>query len=61
MTQMIRPGFTGSTLDRVDHVRDDADALAALRSDPSARLLRQSIGGLQQSLRTRSELTISPC
>ena len=39
MTQMIRPGFTGSTLDRVDHVRDDADALAALRSDPSARLL----------------------
>jgi len=39
MTSFPRPGFTGGTLDRVDHLRDDADTLARLRSDPAARLL----------------------
>lgn len=34
-----RPGFTGGKLDRLDHVREDAAALAALRTDPRARLL----------------------
>ena len=33
-------GFTGSPLDRVDALRGDADALAGLRADPRARLLR---------------------
>jgi NAD+ diphosphatase len=35
----VRPGFTGATLDRADAVRSDAAALAALISDPRARLL----------------------
>lgn len=34
------PGFTGSPLDRADHLRGDADVLARLRADPAARLLR---------------------
>ena len=33
------PGFTGSPLDRLDHVRGNADALADLRSSLRARLL----------------------
>lgn len=37
---MIRPGFTGSPLDRADPIRQDAAALAAARADPAARLLR---------------------
>ena len=32
-------GFTGSTLDRVDHLRSDEDAVAALSSDWRARVL----------------------
>jgi NAD+ diphosphatase len=35
----ITPGFTGSPLDRVDHLRADPEALADLRSSPRARLL----------------------
>ncbi len=35
----IVPGFTGSPLERVDHLRDDADAVAALRADSGALLL----------------------
>ena len=37
---MITPGFTGSTLDRADHLRHDPDALAAAMGDWRARLLR---------------------
>lgn len=35
----IRPGFTGSTLDRLDHLRGDPEAVADLRSSLGARLL----------------------
>jgi NAD+ diphosphatase len=38
------PGFTGSPLDRVDHIRNDADGYAALLSDWRARIL--SLDGL---------------
>lgn len=34
------PGFTGSLLDRIDEARHDEAKVAALRSDPSALLLR---------------------
>jgi len=37
---MLVPGFTGGPLDRADHLRHDAEALAALRSDWRARLLK---------------------
>lgn len=37
---MIAPGLTGGTLDRADHLRHDADALAAAEGDWRARLLR---------------------
>ncbi|MBY0583528.1 MAG: NAD(+) diphosphatase [Sphingomonas sp.] len=36
---MIVPGFTGGTLDRADHLRHDAEALAAAMGDWRARLL----------------------
>ena len=35
----IKPGFTGSPLDRLDHVSEDQEALAELRSSLRARLL----------------------
>ena len=34
-----QPGFTGGTLDRADHLRNDEEALARLRADSSARVL----------------------
>ena len=37
---LIAPGFTGSPLDRADHLRRDPDALAAAKGDWRARLLR---------------------
>ncbi|MBY0520831.1 MAG: NAD(+) diphosphatase [Sphingomonas sp.] len=37
---MLVPGFTGGQLDRADHLRHDAEALAGLRSDWRARLLK---------------------
>ena len=37
---MRAPGFTGGTLDRADHLRHDADALAAAMGNWQARLLR---------------------
>jgi NAD+ diphosphatase len=37
---MIRPGFTGSLLDRADHLRLDEARLSELASDLGARLLR---------------------
>lgn len=36
---MLAPGFTGGTLDRADHLRHDADALAAAKGDWRAKLL----------------------
>lgn len=36
---MIRPGFTGGTLDRADHLRHDPEAFAAATTDWRARLL----------------------
>ncbi len=39
MLQTI-PGFTGGLLERADHLRHDADALAAARSDWRARVLK---------------------
>ena len=38
--EMSRPGFTGCTLDRADHLRLDAERLAALAAAPGARMLR---------------------
>jgi NAD+ diphosphatase len=37
---VIAPGFTGGTLDRADHIRHDAAALAAVTGDWRAKLLR---------------------
>ena len=37
---MTPPGFTGGTLNRADHVRQDAEALAAVTGDWRARLLK---------------------
>ena len=37
---MLSPGFTGSSLDRADALRNDPDALANARADWRARLLR---------------------
>ncbi|WNO53942.1 NAD(+) diphosphatase [Stakelama saccharophila] len=37
---MRPPGFTGGTLDRADHLRQDPAALAGVRADARARLLR---------------------
>jgi NAD+ diphosphatase len=37
---VIRAGFTGSPLDRVEPLRHDADRVARLLHDPGARLLR---------------------
>ena len=36
----MKPGFTGSGLDRADHLRLDPERIAALRADEAARLLR---------------------
>lgn len=36
---MTLPGFTGATIDRADHLRADADRLAAALIDPAARML----------------------
>ena len=37
---MIGVGFTGSTIDRADHLRLHPERIAALAADPDARLLR---------------------
>lgn len=38
----IRPGFTGSPLERIDNERDHPELLAERRADPAARLLRMT-------------------
>ena len=40
MTTVLRPGFTGSPLDRVEHIRTDPALVDAAFRDPEARLLR---------------------
>ena len=40
MSVTAAPGLTGGTLDRADHLRHDADALAAAMGDWRARLLK---------------------
>jgi NAD+ diphosphatase len=40
MSVTAAPGLTGGTLDRADHLRHDADALAAATGDWRARLLK---------------------
>ena len=35
----LTPGFTGGTLDRADHLRNDPDALSGLRAHSGARIL----------------------
>jgi NAD+ diphosphatase len=37
---MTRPGFTGSPLDRADHLRSNAQGYAAAWADPAARILQ---------------------
>jgi NAD+ diphosphatase len=39
MPETTQPGLTGSPLDRADHLREDADAVAELRTSLKARLL----------------------
>jgi NAD+ diphosphatase len=39
MTLSLLPGLTGSPLDRADQLREDQEALWAVRRDPNARLL----------------------
>ena len=58
MTTPFRPGFTGGTLDRVDHLRDDAAALARFRADPRAGLLL--LDGLDPVLDTQYRLSWGP-
>jgi len=41
---MTVPGFTGSPLDRADHLRQDPNALAAAMGDWRAKLLRLDLG-----------------
>jgi len=37
---MTRPGFTGSPLDRADHLRNNAEDYAAVWTHPAARILQ---------------------
>ena len=48
------PGFTGSTIDRADNLRLDAERIAALAADPRARLLR--LAGLDPVLDSEGAL-----
>ena len=41
---MTRPGFTGSPLDRADHLRSDAEGFAAAWAHPEARILQLQDG-----------------
>ena len=52
------PGFTGSPLARVDHLRDDHEAVAAMRADPAARLLL--LDGIDPRLGTDGGLDWGP-
>jgi NAD+ diphosphatase len=52
---MLRPGFTGSPLDRADTLRNDAAAFAAACSDWRARLLR--LDGIDPALGDDGRLT----
>lgn len=52
---MLRPGFTGSPLDRADALRNDPDALANAMGDWRARLLR--LDGIDPVLDEEGRLT----
>jgi NAD+ diphosphatase len=52
---MLRPGFTGSPLDRADALRNDPEAFAAACSDWRARLLR--LDGIDPALGDDGRLT----
>ena len=54
----IAPGFTGSPLQRVDHLRDDPEAVAGMRADPAARLL--ALDGLDPVLGEDRGLSWAP-
>ena len=51
---MMAPGFTGSPLDRVDHIRSDADAVTALLNDWRGRVL--GLDGLDPRLSAEGRL-----
>lgn len=51
-------GFTGSRLDRMDHVREDAEALEQLRTHPDACLIR--LDGLDPQVDDAFHLTWAP-
>lgn len=51
---MMPPGFTGSPLDRVDHLRNNAEAYGALLSDWRARIL--GLDGLEPMLASEGGL-----
>lgn len=53
----MHPGFTGSRLDRADHLRND-EAAARLRDDPEALLLR--LDGLDPLVDGNAKLAWSP-
>ena len=52
------PGFTGSRIDRADHLRLDEARLAVLAQDPAARLLR--LAGLDPELDRDGRLAWEP-
>jgi NAD+ diphosphatase len=52
---MLRPGFTGSPLDRADALRNDPDALATAMGDWRARLLR--LDGIDPVLDSQGRLS----
>lgn len=52
---ILRPGFTGATIDRADLLRLDRDRIAELAASPDARLL--SLNGADPALDGESRLT----
>lgn len=55
---ILRPGFTGATLDRADRVRHEPELLAAARADPRAR--RLVLDGLDPQIDEQGRLVWTP-